>query len=239
MSETTPEVRADRAREVSEALGGVRERIEAACGAAGRDPGGVTLVVVTKTRPVTDVVLVHRLGVRDLAENRDQEASRKAAVCADLALRWHFVGRLQTNKARSVASYATMVHSLDRQALVRPLGAGARAAGRVVDCLLQVSLDGDISRGGAREADLAELADAVAGESGLRLRGIMAVAPRLVDPWRAFGVLPGILERLRGNHPGMDVVSAGMSNDLEAAVGNGATHLRVGSAVLGARHVLG
>jgi pyridoxal phosphate enzyme (YggS family) len=227
-----------RAAELAAALARVEERIAAACAAAGRDRGEVTLVVVTKTYPAADVERLAALGVRDVAENRDQEAAAKHAECAGLGLRWHFVGQLQTNKARSVAAYADLVHSVDRPALAAALDRGAERAGRVLDCLLQVSLDGDPERGGVPVPELPALAEAVAAAGSLRLRGIMAVAPLGADPREAFAVLPGLLGQVRKAAPGADVVSAGMSGDLEAAVACGATHLRVGTAVLGRRPTL-
>jgi uncharacterized pyridoxal phosphate-containing UPF0001 family protein len=187
------------------------------------------------------------LGVHDVGENRDQEARPKvAAVAAALAavgapadtLRWHFIGRLQTNKARAVAGYAAMVHSVDRDDLVDALGRGALSHGRVIDCLVQVSLDGDPARGGAPAARVEGLAERISVTAGLRVRGVMAVAPLGVDPRRAFASLPDLLDAVRRVDPAADVVSAGMSADLEAAVACGATHLRVGSAVLGSRQSL-
>ena len=225
----------DRRDDLSSALDAVRDRVARACGAAGRDPATLTLVVVTKTHPASDLAHLAALGVRDVGESRDQEATAKHAELAGAGLRWHFVGRLQTNKARSVASYTDLLHSLDRSALVAPLGRGAAAAGRVLDCLVQVSLDGDPGRGGVPVAGVPALAAEVAAQEGLRLRGVMAVAPQGADPLRAFAVLPGVLAGLRADHPDADVLSAGMSGDLEAAVHHGATHLRVGSAILGAR----
>src|SRR5262252_5715780 len=157
----------------------VRGRIAAACAAVGRDAGEVTLVAVTKTFPASDVRLLYELGVRDVGENRDQEAAPKAAQCADLApgLTWHFVGQLQTNKAASVVRYARVVHSVDRLRLARALGQQARKAGRVVTCLIQVSLDAAPGRGGAVPAQVPELAAAVDAEEGLVLGGVMAIAP--------------------------------------------------------------
>ncbi len=227
-----------REQQLRAGLATVRERIEAGCRAGGRSPDEVTLVVVTKTYPARDVALLSALGVRDVGENRDQEAAGKHAECAGLPLRWHFVGRLQTNKARSVAGYADLVHSLDRPRLVGALAAGARAAGRVLECLIQVSLDGDPARGGALPADVPALAAAVAAEDALVLRGVMAVAPLGQDPRRAFALLPGLREQLLIDHPEAGIISAGMSADLEDALAEGATHLRVGSAVLGPRAAL-
>lgn len=216
-------------------LDAVRARIAAGCAAVGRDPAGVTLIVVTKTYPASDVTLLSELGVRDVGENRDQEASAKHVECAGLDLRWHFVGRLQSNKARSVVSYADLVHSVDRRSLVRALGRAAREADRTLGCLLQVSLDGDPGRGGAPEPDIPALAEAVAAEAGLELRGLMAVAPLGVDARVAFAALPRLRELLAPRHPGARLISAGMSDDLEAGLAEGATHLRVGTAVLGGR----
>ncbi len=229
----------DRRDGLRAALADLDQRVQRACADAGRDPAGVSTVVVTKTFPAADVRLLAELGVRDVGEAKDQEAAAKVADLADLDLRWHFVGRLQSNKAASVARYAAMVHSADRAKVVRALGKGARAAGRVVDLLVQVSLDGDPGRGGAPVEDVPGLAAEVAALDGVRLRGVMAVAPVDVDPRPAFDRLVALAVRLREDHPGADLVSAGMSGDLEAAVAAGATHLRVGSAVLGDRPPLG
>jgi len=235
--------RSDRREEVRAGLERVRERVAAACVAAGRRIEEVTVVVVTKTYPPSDLELLADLGVRDVGENRDQEAAAKYDACrsrpATAELTWHFIGRLQTNKARSVTRYAALVHSVDRVGLAAALGRGAREHGRGVGALVQVSLDGDPARGGALPQDVPAVAEALAAQVGLQLRGLMAVAPVGVDPARAFAALPPLLERIRREHPGADVLSAGMSGDLEAALGAGATHLRVGTAVLGARPPLG
>jgi hypothetical protein len=228
-----------RREEIAAGLYAVRTRIANACIAAGRRPEEITLVVVTKTFPAQDVRHLADLGVRDIGENRDQEARLKSAECADLGLTWHFIGQLQTNKATSVARYADVVHSVDRPRLVHALAAGAAAAGRTLDCLVQVSLDADPARGGVAPSGLHALADAILAEPGLRLRGLMAVAPLGVDPAVAFAPLPGLRDRLASRTDGTPIVSAGMSADLEAAVACGATHLRVGSAVLGRRPPLG
>jgi pyridoxal phosphate enzyme (YggS family) len=219
--------------ELARNLVDVEERIAAACRAAGRARSEVTLVVVTKTWPVSDARLLRELGVTELAENRDREAREKAAAVP--GARWHFVGSLQTNKARSVASYADVVESVDRPALVDALSAGAQRAGRELAVLLQVSLDGDPARGGALPEVLPALADQVTRAPALRLRGLMAVAPLGADPAEAFGRLHALHLQLRAAHPDATVLSAGMSGDLEAAIRAGATHVRVGTAVLGPR----
>jgi PLP dependent protein len=226
-----------RRAELGARLVAVRERIEKACVAAGRERGAVTLVAVTKTFPASDVRLLSELGVRDVGENRDQEAAPKAAECADLSpqLTWHFIGQLQTNKAASVVRYAGVVHSVDRLRLVRALGAAARRAGRVITCLVQVSLDRDEARGGVPEPEFPGIADAVAGEEGLLLGGVMAMAPLGMPAAEAFAALPRITAAVRAAHPEAVIVSAGMSGDLEEAISAGATHVRVGTALLGGR----
>jgi len=231
----------DRAAELSENLSALRARIAAACEAAGRPADDVTLIAITKTFPASDVRLLAGLGITDVGENRDQEAAPKAAACAGLEppLRWHFVGQLQANKARSVVTYADVVHSVDRPKLVRALGTRARAAGRVITCLIQVDLDPapDPERGGAQPADVAALADEVAAEQGLALGGVMAVAPLGEPPRPAFRRLAEVAQVVRAAHPGAMMISAGMTGDLDAAIAEGATHVRVGTALLGSRRV--
>ena len=227
----------DRRGELAANLDAVRRRIAVSCQEAGRDADEVSLVVVTKFFPASDVRLLAGLGVTDVGENRHQEAEDKAAECADLGLRWHFIGGLQSNKATAVAAYSDVVESLDRVKLVAPLSRGAEARGGTLDVLLQVSLDPPDAqhRSGAAPADLADLAERVAATEALRLRGLMAVAPLGEDPHDAFARLAGIHAELVMGHPDATVLSAGMSGDLEAAIHHGATHVRVGSAVLGPR----
>ena len=213
----------------------VRERIAKACDSAGRSPDEVTLIAVTKTFPASDVRLLAELGIADVAENRDQEARPKAAECGDLDLTWHFVGQLQTNKARSVVSYADVVHSIDRTRLVAALSRAATGAGRTVRCLIQVSLDDAEGRGGVRPGGVMEIAAALDAAEGLELGGVMAVAPLGGDPDEAFTELAELSARLRERHPSADAISAGMSADLDAALRHGATHVRVGTALLGRR----
>jgi pyridoxal phosphate enzyme (YggS family) len=237
-----------REEELAARLARVEERITRACDAAGRERGDVTLVVVTKTYPASDVRLLAGLGVRDIAENRDQEAARKASACADLPLNWHFVGQLQTNKVRSVLSYADYVHSVDRPRLVAALDAAARARERgPLSCLIQVALEkaegNAAGRGGVPPDGVPELAATVAASGSLRLAGVMTVAPLTGAyagrPGVAFERLMDISRSLRQAHPAANMVSAGMSADLEQAIAAGATHVRVGSAVLGVRESLG
>ncbi|MEU1707223.1 YggS family pyridoxal phosphate-dependent enzyme [Streptomyces sp. NPDC005706] len=237
----------DRKTELAANLANVEQRITAACAAAGREREEVTLIVVTKTYPASDVRILSELGVRHVAENRDQDAAPKAAACADLPLKWHFVGQLQTNKVRSVVGYADFVQSIDRARLVTALSKEAGRAGREVGCLIQVALDAGESgrgeRGGVAPDGIEELAGLVAGSPGLRLDGLMTVAPLTGEyagrEQASFERLMDLSTDLRRAHPAATMVSAGMSADLEQAVAAGATHVRVGTAVLGVRPRLG
>ncbi|MFI5832896.1 YggS family pyridoxal phosphate-dependent enzyme [Micromonospora sp. NPDC051300] len=248
MTDSPTAVRPERRAEIAAGLARVRTRVADACAAAGRDAGEVTVVAVTKTYPAADVVALAGLGVTDMGENRDQEAAPKAAEVAGagVAPRWHFIGRLQRNKARSVVRYADVVQSVDSVRLAAALDAAAsEVRDRPLDVLVQVSIDGDPARGGALpgvadpERGLDPVAAAVAGAAGLRLAGLMAVAPLGWEPDRAFARLAEVAARLRADHPGATAVSAGMSGDLESAINHGATHVRVGSALLGMRPTLG
>jgi pyridoxal phosphate enzyme (YggS family) len=232
-------------------LASVQARIERACRSAGRPSRELTLIAVTKFFPVADAAMLVEAGVTDLGESRDQDAAGKAVELPTLTSRpvtWHFVGKLQTNKARSVARYADLVHSVDRDQLVTALADGVRRAGRPpLPVLIQVNLDERAlggpedtadrsrSRGGAAPVDVAALAERIGTESDLRLAGVMAVAPQDRDPDEAFAELARTAAELRLAHPEAKLISAGMSGDLEAAVRHGATHLRIGTALLGRR----
>ena len=230
-----------RTQEIDEGLRAIRERIRKACTECGRDPDDITLIVVTKTFPADDVERLVELGVRDVGENRDQEARPKAEQVTVPDLRWHFIGQLQSNKASHVAQYADVVHSVDRVSLVDALEKGAQRAGRNLDCLVQVNLDPPDrpGRGGVAPEDALALADAIAAGDHLRVRGVMGVAPLDGDAGQAFATLYRTWQLIRSRYPDADVMSAGMSDDLEEAIGAGATHLRVGSAILGSRPALG
>jgi len=237
-----------RQRQLGRNLRALEDRIVAACRSAGRPRREVHVLAVTKTWPAHDVRLLAALGLREVAENRDQEAAPKAQACADLDLVWHFVGQLQTNKARSVAAYTDVVHTVDRSRLVRSLSRGAAEHDRSLRVLIQVRLDDDPRRGGATPAGLGALADLIEGSEGLELVGVMGIAPLPRDPprdahgadaSRAFAHLAHVAQDLRRNHPQATWLSAGMSGDLEAAVRHGATHLRIGTALLGSRPPLG
>ena len=228
---------AGREVEVAAGLERVRQRVHDACDGAGRDHDEVTLVVVTKFFPASDVRLLHDLGVRHVGENRHQEGQAKRDEVADLDLTWHFIGRLQSNKAAAVGGWADVVQSVDRAKLLPGLTRAVHERARDLDVLVQVSLDApeQSGRSGASPADAVDLALAVAESDGLRLRGVMGVAPLGGEPEAAFAALAGVAAQVRDAVPGATWVSAGMSGDLEAAIRAGATHVRVGSAVLGNR----
>jgi hypothetical protein len=236
-----------RRAELEANLAAVRARVDHACGMAGRDPGEITIIAVTKTFPVSDIRLLAELGIVDIGENRDQEAAPKAAACADLSLVWHFVGQLQTNKCRSVVRYTHLVHSVDRPKLVTALSSAAAAAERDIGCLVQVDLggageggpmagEGNIdARGGAQPAAVPALAGSIAAADGLHLLGVMAIAPLDRPAAVAFERLAELAAAVRQHHPQATVISAGMSSDLEDAITHGATHVRVGTSLLGSR----
>jgi pyridoxal phosphate enzyme (YggS family) len=235
-----------RRAEIAANWAAVQQRIAAACATAGRSPEEVTVVAVTKTFPATDVGHLAALGLHDVGENRHQDAAPKVAACAAAGisgLRWHFVGQVQTNKAAAVSEYADVVHAVDRVRLVEALDRGAEGHGRRVTALVQVRLDvdpvPDVGRGGATPADLTRVAAAIDAAGSLVLGGLMAVAPLGGDPREAFARLAQLASELRTSYPEAVIVSAGMSADLEAAIEHGATHLRVGTALLGSRPPLG
>jgi PLP dependent protein len=224
---------------LEENLRAVRARIDAAAQAAGRDPSAVRLVAISKTRSADDVRALAALGQVDFGENRVQELAGKADALTGVGVRWHFVGQLQRNKASSVAALGAVVHSVDRSPLAGVLDRAGQQAGVPVDVLVQVDLGGPegelAARGGAAPADVPRLADLVVAAPGLRLLGLMAVAPRGVAPGPAFEALAALAERVRADHPDARELSAGMSADLEEAVAVGATLVRVGTAIFGER----
>jgi pyridoxal phosphate enzyme (YggS family) len=235
-----------RSRELAARLAAVHRRIATAASTAGRQGNLPTLIVVTKFHPAEDIRRLAALGVTDVGENRDQEASTKALQLADCGLTWHFVGQLQSKKAKSVLRYAAAVHSVDRPQLADALARAAQAecdtTGRApLDCFIQVSLDDDpeAHRGGAVPEDVLPLAERIATSAGLELAGVMAVAPLGAPPEAAFEKLASVSARLVDEHPAATAISAGMSQDLEAAVAFGATHLRIGSDILGSRPAVG
>lgn len=237
-----PEV-SGRGEQVAQALAAVRERIAAACQAAHRRPAEVALLPVTKFFPASDVLALYQLGLRDFGESRDQEAVGKVTAVARDDIRWHMVGRLQRNKAKSVARWAHTVLSVDSQSLASALDAAACRAlsdglrPGPLRVLLQVSLDRDPRRGGVLPEALLALAEVVAGADCLELAGLMAVPPRAVDPDPHFAALARLHQAVLAQYPAATQLSAGMSADLEVAISHGCTCVRVGTALLGDRSI--
>ncbi|OAT67253.1 YggS family pyridoxal phosphate enzyme [Mycobacteroides immunogenum] len=232
-----------RTEELSAALTSVRERIRAAAAAVGRDPDEIQLLPITKFFSASDVEELYRLGCREFGESRDQEAAAKVAQLNQAGhtdIRWHMVGNLQRNKAKSVANWAYSVHSVDNSRLLSALDSARRVGEKSapLQVYLQLSLDGDTVRGGVDIADVAEIdrlcAEVVASEH-VELAGLMALPPREADPDQAFRRLQQEHERVRQRYPQARRLSAGMSNDLEAAIKYGSTCVRVGTALMGQR----
>jgi pyridoxal phosphate enzyme (YggS family) len=198
---------------------------------AGRDPERITTIVVTKFHPASLVRELYAAGVRDFGENRHQEAQAKAAELSDLELTWHFIGQLQSKKARQVRGYASVIHSLDRPSVVDALA----SEDTVLDCFVQLNLTDDPARGGVQDDDLERMTEQVLSTAGLRLLGVMAVAPLGEEPRQAFARVRAASERIMALAPGASFISAGMSADYREAILEGATHLRIGSAITGNR----
>ena len=236
VDEATPE----RSSELRERLTQTCERIASAVAAAGRDDTP-TLIVVTKFHPLSDVIALAQAGVSDIGENREQEFEGKVEALRARhpevlsGLRTHFIGQIQSRKARRIATLADVVQTVDRLKVLERIDAVGQEQSPI-DVLLQVDLDGsNAARGGVQVSDLATLADAADAAAGINLRGLMAVAPLGEEPARAFSRLAQVRENFLRDHPHARLLSAGMSQDLEEAVAIGATHLRVGSAILGSR----
>ena len=219
-----------RSQELSANLDSIRARIGAALQGSGRSPDEVTLIVVTKTFPASDVQILYDLGVRDFGENRDQEASVKSLELPD-DCRWHFQGQIQSNKLKSIAEWADVLHSIDDISHARKLNSLVAEK----DVFVQVSLDNLPNRGGVLPNLLPDFLEEISALANLNLRGLMAVAPLGEEPARAFSRLKELSDQVVRVHPKAHEISAGMSNDFEAAIAQGATHIRIGSQILGVR----
>lgn len=217
-----------RQAEIAENLAEVKERIKRAANLANRNPGEIELIVVTKTFPVSDVEILRDLGESNFGENRDQEAGPKAEA---VSATWHFQGQIQSNKIKSIAEWADVIHSISSAKEILKFAQSPRKH----QIFLQVSLDGKEERGGAQPDELAALAELVNESNNLELMGLMAVGPLGVDPDRAFSDLAQINQGFSANFPNVRYLSAGMSGDFESAIIHGATHIRVGSSILGSR----
>jgi pyridoxal phosphate enzyme (YggS family) len=209
-----------RREELAERLGQVQSKITRP---------DVTLIVVTKTYPVSDVQILHDLGVRNFGENRSEEGLEKSAV---IEATWHFQGGIQSRKLRDIASWADVIHSIDNLGHLQKLDS---VSTKSLDIFVQLSLDGDPDRGGAIESELSQLAEAVIATEHLRLVGLMCVPPVKADPQSAFTEIAKIHRRFISHYPQAISLSAGMSGDYEIAMDCGATHIRVGSSILGSR----
>lgn len=225
----------NRIDELTQNLDEIRLRIKNACDEFDRNLEEIKLIAVTKTWPASDIRLLHSLGLRDFGESRDQEAMAKVAELSDLDARWHFIGQVQSNKLSHIAKYADVVHALDREKVITGLDAAAGKHGRRITGLLQISLDGDESRGGVAIDSALDLAEVYSRCSNLDFGGVMAVAPMNGDADVSFAALRDISAKIQSRFPSATMISAGMSQDLEIALKNGATHLRIGSALLGNR----
>lgn len=220
---------------LTERLDTVRGAIADAARAADRDPDEITTIVVTKFHPAELVRELAALGVRDFGESRHQEAEPKIASLADLDATWHFVGQLQSNKARQVRGYVDVIHSVDRASLLPPLASDVGLDQESLEVFLQLNLTDDPGRGGVKPADLPELAARAAATPGLVVRGLMAVAPLGEEPRRAFERVRALSEALQSVIPEARSLSIGMSGDFHEAILEGATHLRIGTAITGNR----
>jgi len=223
----------DRKEELSRTLADVHARIQEATARASRKSDEVTLIAVTKTYPISDVEILHELGVTHFGENRSAEGLEKSAL---VSAHWHFQGQIQSNKIAAISSWAHTVHSLDDLSHVAKFD---RAVGEIpdkrLDIFIQISLDGDASRAGVRGDDLLALAHSISSTKNLDLVGLMVVPPVQAEPEKAFSEVAKIAQRFRNTFPTAQSLSAGMSGDYEIAIAHGATHIRVGSQILGPR----
>lgn len=226
---------------IEEGLARVRDRIARAAGAVGREPSAVRLIAVSKTKPAAAIREAYALGQRDFGENYAQELAQKAEELADLVdLRWHFIGHLQTNKARVVAKAAHVVHTVDGPSLACELGKRAAKEGRGdtrerLPVLVEVNVGGEPQKHGASAGDLGEVLASVEAQPSLVLCGLMTMPPNdLVAARRVFEAIVS-LRNLHGGRARLPELSMGMSDDLEIAVACGATLVRVGSAIFGSR----
>lgn len=222
----------DRQQQLSENLTAVEERISAACKQAHRERSEINLIAVTKTYPVSDVQILFGLGVHDFGENRDDEGAQKSQL---VTAHWHFQGQVQSKKLRSIASWAKTIHSIDSLEHLEKLSRTLQDSGNVVEVFLQLSLDGDPSRGGAEINELLAMAAATTVMTEIKLAGLMCVPPAQWEHERAFSEIAQKAAVFTREFPDSAAISAGMSGDFETAIKYGATHIRIGSQILGSR----
>ena len=224
--------------ELAQRYNQIVQQVTSAAAESGRNASDITLVVVTKNHPAQLVFDLISLGARDFGENRDQDASPKAQEvlsASSESMRWHFIGQLQTNKVRSVLEYADLIHSLDRESLLVELQKRTVGRAKPLGVFIQVNLTQDPARGGVAVNDLEEFATRVLESEGLRLEGLMGVGGLDKNPAIEFERLAGLSAKIQGLAPEAKGLSMGMSNDFEVAIGYGATHLRIGTAITGKR----
>lgn len=221
-----------RADQITESLGSVEARISAAAESAGRKRSDITLITVTKTYPVSDAEILHGLGVNNFGENRSEEGAEKSSQVSGT---WHFQGQVQSRKLRDIAGWATFIHSIDSPAHAEKLSRICTELGKDISIFLQISLDGAPERGGVVAAEVFTLAEKVSDLPNIKLAGLMCVPPVSFEHQRAFSDIAGIHQRFIATFPKALLLSAGMSSDFEVAIAHGATHLRVGSQILGSR----
>lgn len=222
-------------RELSERWESVRSDIADAARSAGRDASELTVIAVTKFHPASLVRSLFELGVRDFGENRHQEAEVKAAETRELDLTWHFVGQLQSKKVRAVRRYASVVHSLDRPSVLEAFARATSDEAGCTDALIQVNLSDDPRRGGVSESELESFTSAAVSTEGVRVRGVMGVAALGAEPRAEFARLRAASDVVRAVEPAATWISGGMSGDFSEAILEGATHLRIGTAITGNR----
>jgi hypothetical protein len=223
----------NRQEEIAHNLALVREKIQTSARASNRNLNEIELIAVTKTFPASDVEILHELGMRDFGENRDSEGSAKSL---EVQGNWHFQGQIQGNKLKSITKWAHFIHSLDSHDHLEKIATLCKERqGAPLGIFIQVSLDGAHGRGGVLAQELSRLADEVISTAGIQLMGLMAVAPLGVEADKAFAELAVIHGAFSRNYPNALALSAGMSGDYESAISHGATHIRVGSSILGSR----
>jgi pyridoxal phosphate enzyme (YggS family) len=222
----------DRREFISNSLQDVRSRIAKAAESVGRDPSQVTLIAVTKTYPVEDVAILRELGQTHFGENRTEEGSEKSLVVPGT---WHYQGQVQSRKLREIAAWADVIHSLDQISHIEKLNRICEESQKKISVFIQISLDGAPDRGGVVEENLAALAEAAEESSALELKGLMCVPPVEYEHALAFAEIAEVHHRFLSNFPTAKSLSAGMSSDFEVAIAHGATHIRVGSQILGSR----
>ena len=225
-------------RAIDDNLQAVRSRIARAAAAAGRDALSVTLLAVSKTHPAALIEQAFAAGQRIFGENHVQEAVEKMDALANASIEWHLVGPLQSNKTRIVATRFDWVHSVDSEKIARRLSEQRPGGMPALNVLIQVNVSGETSKNGVAPQDVAELAKEIASLPNLKLRGLMAIPEPTADVQlqrSRFSGLRKLLERLQEQHPALDTLSMGMSDDMEAAIAEGATMVRIGTAIFGAR----